>query len=108
MLSIYALGASPEEIRAAYNRNKGYQRPPYPRDVTVIHDMQDKKKFQEHLGDEKHYSNFLAFFQHEIDAKGVGAVLQDYVFAGDDRAETMLCRLFGGMYTDHSFPSLFS
>lgn len=58
--------------------------------------MHDKAKFQECFYKEKHYSNFLAFFQEEIDAKGVGDVLNEYVFAGDERAESMLSRLFGG------------
>lgn len=59
--------------------------------------MHDSTKFQGFLGKEKQYSNFLAFFQNAIDTKGVSQVLEEYLFAGDDRAETMLSRLFGGM-----------
>lgn len=58
--------------------------------------MHDKAKFQEYFYREEHFSNYLAFFQEEIDAKGVGDVLNEYVFAGDERAESMLSRLFGG------------
>jgi len=58
--------------------------------------MRDSTNFQNYLGKEKQYSNFLAFFQNAIDTKGVSQVLKEYLFAGDDRAETMLSRLFGG------------
>jgi hypothetical protein len=58
--------------------------------------MHDVAKFQECLGKEENYPNYLAFFQQEIDDKGVGGVLEEYIFAGDERAENMLCRLFGG------------
>lgn len=101
ILSIYALGAAPDEIRAAYKRNKSYQRPVYPSNESVIRDLHNTAKFQECLGKEENYPNFLAFFQHEIDAKGVGQVLREYVFARDERAETMLCRLYGGMHAFH-------
>lgn len=96
---MYAVGAKPEDIKAAYKRNQSYQKPIYPVDRDVVKGMHDKVKFQECFLNEKHYSNYLAFFQEEIDVKGVGDVLNEYVFAGDDRAESMLSRLFGGEYT---------
>lgn len=98
LLSIYALGAAPEDIKASYERNKTYQRPALPASQDVIQSMHDVAKFQQYFGKEEHYPNYLAFFQREIDAKGVGAVLGEYVFAGDERAESMICRLFGGKY----------
>jgi hypothetical protein len=100
---MYAVGAKPEDIRAAYRRNQSYQRPVYPVDRDVVNAMHDEVKFQEGLYNEKNYSNYLVFFQEEIDLKGVGDVLNEYVFAGDDRSESMLCRLFGGEYAIVSF-----
>ncbi|KAJ5165514.1 uncharacterized protein N7500_007344 [Penicillium coprophilum] len=97
LLSIYALGAAPEDIKACYERNKSYQRPALPTSQDVIQSMHDVAQFQEYFGKEEHYPNYLAFFQHEIDAKGVAEVLNIYVFAGDERAESMMCRLFGGL-----------
>ncbi|KAJ5873308.1 hypothetical protein N7455_003851 [Penicillium solitum] len=97
LLSIYALGAAPEDIKAGYERNKTYQRPALPANRDVIQSMHDIAKFQECFGKEEHYPNYLAFFQHEIDAKGVGEVLGEYVFAGDERAESMMCRMFAGL-----------
>ncbi|KAJ5191566.1 uncharacterized protein N7498_010551 [Penicillium cinerascens] len=97
ILSMYAVGAKPEDIKAAYKRNQTYQRPSYPVDRDVVKGMHDKAKFQEGFYNEKNYSNYLTFFQEEIDVKGVGDVLNEYLFAGDDRAESMLSRLFGGL-----------
>ncbi|KAJ5318023.1 hypothetical protein N7508_002531 [Penicillium antarcticum] len=97
LLSIYALGASPEHIKNAYNQNVSYQRPAKPVDPGVVQSMCEVDGFRAGLGMEKNYSNYLAFFQGEIDAKGVGDVLAEYLFAGDERAENMLCRLFGGL-----------
>ncbi|KAJ6110411.1 hypothetical protein N7486_002646 [Penicillium sp. IBT 16267x] len=97
ILTLYALGASPEEISAYYERNKSYQRPAQPINKDTIQAMYDRTNFQGYLGKEKQYSNFLAFFQNAIDTKGVSQVLEEYLFAGDDRAETMLSRLFGGL-----------
>ncbi|KAJ5947597.1 hypothetical protein N7466_000612 [Penicillium verhagenii] len=97
VLTLYALGASSDNIVAHYERNKSYQRPAYPIDKGIVQTMHDSVNFQSYLGKAKQYSNFLSFFQTAIDTKGVDLVLEEYIFAGDDRAETMLCRLFGGL-----------
>ena len=49
------------------------------------------------LGLREHYSNFLTYFQQEIDARGVEAVMNEYVFAGDEYADAMFFRLFAGL-----------
>ncbi|GIC90050.1 questin oxidase family protein [Aspergillus udagawae] len=96
ILTIYALGATPDEIRAAYGRNKTYQRPVMPTTQSVVESMHDKSQFQQHLGKEESYPNYLAFFQQEIEKKGVADVLNEYLFSGSECAESMLARLFGG------------
>lgn len=96
LLSIYALGGSPEDIRAAYERNQLYQRKAVPVNVEVVEKLNETGDFKEYLGKGKHYSNFLSFFQRQIDEKGVDAVLNEYVFAGNAQAENMLCRVWGG------------
>ncbi|KAH8434572.1 questin oxidase family protein [Aspergillus melleus] len=97
LLSIFALGATPEEIRDAYNRNKGYQRPALPADEAVIQSLYDKEGFKKYLGRDKNYPSYLAFFQQEIEKKGVEKVLNEYLFSGEDNAENLLARLFGGL-----------
>ncbi|KAL5048447.1 hypothetical protein BDW71DRAFT_177695 [Aspergillus fruticulosus] len=99
ILTLYALGASPAEIQAAYDRNKTYQRQALPMHEDVVQSLHQKDKFKEALGDEKNYPDFLEFFQREIDKKGVEAVLSEYLFKQfiDENAESMMARLFGGL-----------
>jgi hypothetical protein len=103
LLSIYALGGSPEDIRAAYERNQSYQRKAMPVNVEVVEKLNETGDFKEYLGKGKHYPNFLSFFQRQIEEKGVDAVLNEYVFAGNERAENMLCRVWGGASFHDSF-----
>lgn len=98
LLTIYALGASPEEVKTCYDRNKRYQRPALPANQDIVQSMHDVAKFKECSGKEENYPHYLAFFQQEIDAKGVPDVLNEYLFAEDERAESMMCRVFAGKY----------
>ncbi|KAJ5906668.1 Oxidoreductase ptaJ [Penicillium subrubescens] len=97
LLSIYALGGTPEDIRAAYERSQSYQRKAVPVNAEVVDKLNETGDFKEYLGKGKNYSNFLSFFQRQIDEKGVDAVLNEYVFAGNEQAENMLCRVWGGL-----------
>ncbi|KAL5355335.1 hypothetical protein BJX96DRAFT_47701 [Aspergillus floccosus] len=97
LLSIYALGATPAEIQDAYDRNKIYQRPAMPADERVIESLRNDASFEECLGKEENYPNFLTFFQREIDGKGVESVLNQYLFSGTGVAEQMFVRLFEGL-----------
>ncbi|GKZ19674.1 hypothetical protein AbraIFM66951_003702 [Aspergillus brasiliensis] len=99
ILSLYALGATPEQIQAAYEKNSSYQRPRLPVDEDVVRQMKEEQGFLKCLGQEKHYSNFLTFFQRQMEDHGVEWVLGQYLFS-DSRAEVaekMLGRLFGGL-----------
>ncbi|KAJ5754201.1 hypA-like protein [Penicillium manginii] len=97
MLTIWALGASPETIQLQYEREVKRQRPAYPRDEKVVASFSDKDEFMKYMFQEEHYSNYLAFFQREIAAKGVPAVMKDYLFGGDKLAESLLSRMFAGL-----------
>ncbi|KAF2736550.1 hypothetical protein EJ04DRAFT_562408 [Polyplosphaeria fusca] len=81
LLTIWALGASPLEIQRAYDRNQHYQLPHYHHDPSVALEMKDEDFFKECLGKTKYYSNYLQFFQEEIQQKGVGAVVNE-MFSG--------------------------
>ncbi|KAI5292019.1 hypothetical protein KEM55_008149, partial [Ascosphaera atra] len=96
LLSIYVLGASPEDVQRAYDTNASYQRPSKPVDQDFVKKIHDREEFRSHLGDRSKYSQYLAYFQTEIDARGVESVLQEYIFAQDELADDMLCRLFAG------------
>lgn len=58
--------------------------------------MKDPTHFQKFLGDERYYNDYLRFFQQEMETKGWQNVLNEYVFAGDERADGMLVRMFAG------------
>jgi hypothetical protein len=82
ILSIIALGASPEDVQRGYEY--------------VVKKLQNREFFRSHAGKRDNYSDFLVFFQREIDSKGVGPVMNEYLFAGDEFADEMLIRLFAG------------
>lgn len=96
LLTIYSLGATPDEIKRAFAENAGYQRSQYPVDKQHVQDMSDPEKFQGFLGKEEYFHDYEAFFRKEMEDKGWEAVLNQHVFARDDHADDMLVRMFAG------------
>lgn len=90
------MGATPAQLEKQYDLNAAYQRDPVKLEERIVLDMHDPEKFKKYLGDENYYHDFLVYFQEEIAAKGWEAVLDEYVFCGDKRADDMLVRMFGG------------
>lgn len=96
VLTIFALGATKEEIQKAYDINKDYQRPQYPVREKVVHDLSDKATFAKYLGQQEYFSDYEAFFQKEIDANGWEVVLNEHLFARDEHADVLLVRMYAG------------
>ena len=96
LLTIYSLAATPAQIQKHYDENQDYQRPPQPIEAAIVKGMEDPSQFTKYLGKERYYNDYLRFFQSEMDKKGWQQVLNEYVFAGDDRADDMLARMFAG------------
>lgn len=96
LLTLFALNATPAEIQKAYDANASYQRASVPLKASIVDDMHVPDRFKTYLGKEKYYHDFLVFFQREIEAKSWQAVLNEYVFAGDARADDMLVRMYAG------------
>ena len=96
ILTLYALGASDEEIRKAYNAHREVQRSPGEPKPDVAKDLQDRSQWAKHFGDFENYIDFLEFFQAEIDQNGVADTIQQHVFGSDEAADGMLKRLFAG------------
>ena len=96
LLTLYGLGASPSVIEEQYKHNASYQRPPGQLDLSIVEDMSDPMKFKKYLGKGQYHRDFLIYFQNEIEKKGWENVLNEYFFAGDERADDMLVRLYGG------------
>lgn len=90
------LGASAEELQMVYDRESSYQRRRYPIDEEIIAAMTDRTKFKTYLSQQPQYSNFLLFFQRELEAKGVKATLEEHMFAGDEHANRILALFYGG------------
>ena len=98
LLTLFALGATPQQIQQAFDSNQSHQRPQYPVDKRVVQSMADREKFKEFLGNEKYFHDYEMYFRKEIDEKGWQAVLNEHLFAGDDHAERLLTRMFAGFY----------
>jgi hypothetical protein len=96
LLTLYALAATESQVQRQYDDNKTYQRPSQPLEESIVERMQDSSQFQKYLGRERYYNDYLRFFQREMDNKGWQKVLNDHVFAGDERADDMLARMFAG------------
>lgn len=96
LLTIYALGATKQEIQKAYDINKDYQRPQKPAEEKVVHDLSEKSSFPKYLGQGEHFHDYEVFFQREIEAKGWEAVLNEHLFAGDEHADALFVRMYAG------------
>ncbi len=95
LLAIWALGGSPDEIQAMWDYNISYQAPLEPIVADLI-DLKDPVRFKECIGKDECYYDFLRFFEDEVAEKGVPAVVNEYVFKGDERADDIFCRMFTG------------
>lgn len=98
LLALWALGASPEQIQEMFDYNTPYQVSIRQPDVMgVAHvDMADAVVFDECLGKNESYADYLQFFENEIAKKGMQAVVKEYVLKGDERANDIFCRMFTG------------
>jgi len=96
LLTIFALGANPQQIQKAFDDNKVIQRPQFPVEKRNVQDMADKAKFKEFLGKEQYFHDYEIFFRKQIEEKGWEQVLNEQLFAKDEHAERMLARMFAG------------
>lgn len=100
LLTVFALGASPEQIQRHYDSNASYQRPPVAihRDL-IDHKLGDPQEFRKYLGDEKYYRDYLIFFRKEMERLpgGYKDVVNEYLLKGDERADDLLGRCYNGI-----------
>ncbi|KAJ0388076.1 hypothetical protein COL922a_001059 [Colletotrichum nupharicola] len=96
LLALYGTGADSDALQLAWKDNANYQRPAKDPRNGVADELHDWDKAQKYLGREKHYPDFLLFFQREIEKKGWEETLNEYLFKGDARAEDMFQRMFAG------------
>lgn len=96
LLTLYGLGAPASVIEKQYQHNASYQRPNYPVQERNVEDMSNPEHFQKYLGEEQYYQDFLKFWQSEMEKKGWENVLNEYLFAGGERADDLLTRMYAG------------
>ncbi|KAB8203765.1 hypothetical protein BDV34DRAFT_236260 [Aspergillus parasiticus] len=96
VLTLWALGATPDEMQAAYDFNKPFQLLTYYNDPSVNIKLRDPEFFRQGLGNFELYGDYVRFFQAEVAAKGTQTVLHDYLFKRDTLTEDLLARLFSG------------
>ncbi|GAW16844.1 hypothetical protein ANO14919_062870 [Xylariales sp. No.14919] len=94
LLALYGIGAPPDAIQKGYDDNANYQRSVYEVHKDQVEELKDFDKAKKKLGKEEYYTDFLVFYQNEIDEKGWQAVLTEHLFKGDERSEDMLVRMF--------------
>jgi hypothetical protein len=84
-------------IEKQYKHNVSYQRLNMQVEERIVEDMSDPEHFQKYLGKEKYYIDFLVFWQSEMEKKGWENVLNEYIFAGSEKADDLLTRMYAGM-----------
>ncbi|OAA51985.1 hypothetical protein NOR_00578 [Metarhizium rileyi] len=92
-------GASPSTIQAAYDANKTYQAAYIPARPSVVAELQGDwpAHAPKYLGRDSHYSDFLKFFQDEIDQRGWEAVVNEFLCADTPKSRDLVQRLFSGV-----------
>lgn len=98
LLTILALGASPQDLQDRYDDGVPIQRAIPDVDHALVENLADAETFYNTLGQITQYHTFLEFFKREIAAKGWKEVLQEYVFARTKIADAMLARMYEGAY----------
>ena len=98
LLSLYGTGASAQALQKAFDENSEYMMPAQATHSSVLEELRAdwKTAAPKYFSKGKHFSDFFAFFQEEIEKKGYEQVLLEYVFKGDEIAEVVYARLFAG------------
>ena len=98
VLTKLALGASPSELKLSFEDNLPGQRPKPDLDNQIVREMLDEGKFYKRLGQIDQYTNFLVFFEQQIEKKGWRAVINEYCFSRTRNADALLARLYDGAF----------
>lgn len=99
LLTLYSTGASASTLQAAYDANKTYQLAHIPIRPNIVTDLQTDwpTHAPTYLGHGKYYSDFLKFFQLEIDKHGWEAVINEFLCQDTPKALDIVQRLFSGV-----------
>jgi hypothetical protein len=98
LLSVLAMGGGPQQLTRAYDDSETLRRPVPPVLNQTVKNLSDSKLFVESTVNRSEYTNFLVFFEQEIEAKGWQAVVNEYLFSRTPVAEAMFAQLYEGLY----------
>ncbi|KAK9785037.1 putative Baeyer-Villiger oxidase [Seiridium cardinale] len=93
-----ALGATPSQLRTAFDDDLPTQRGIPPLDKAMVENLKDDVFFYQCTTKINHYTNFLVFFERQIANKGWQAVVNQYVFSKSRIAEALLPLMYDGAY----------
>lgn len=68
----------------------------FPKPRNFEYDLSNTDVFLKCMTKPAYYIHFLNSFKREIASKGMGEVMKEYVFKGDERANRILTRLYDG------------
>lgn len=98
LLTIYALGADPEQLNQAFEDNKGYQRRLLPIKERNVEKMSDPDAYKKFLNKPQYFHDFVEYFREQIEQKGWEATVNEHIFAPDAHGESLMTRMFAGMF----------
>ncbi|KAK7697817.1 hypothetical protein SLS64_013149 [Diaporthe eres] len=98
VLTRLAIGANSADLESGYVDNNRDRRPMPPLDENVIRELESDDGFYRHLGQLPDYTNYMVFFEREIERKGWKEVIQEYCFARTRNADVLLARMFDGAF----------
>ncbi|KYK56790.1 HypA protein [Drechmeria coniospora] len=98
LLALYGTGATPAHLQTAFDTNASYQIKAMKQHPAALAELRSDWSAHAHkyLGLGKHYSDFLAFFQSEIQQRGWQAVVKEFLFDDTPKGVDMLGRLYSG------------
>ena len=98
ILTLWALGATPELLVSHQQRNAQYQRPAFNVAISLVQDLEDASIFKKCLGQEVHFRTFEEFFLGQIKKYGYEDTIQKYLVGRSEVADAMHCHLYMGTY----------
>ena len=96
LLTAYALGAKPDEIQTAFDKNVGYQRPRLPVDEGLVKKLSDERYFKSLKDNDTYFNDYTVFFQRKFERQGWQEVVNHYLFSRSELADDLLVGLFAG------------
>ncbi|KAH8589378.1 hypothetical protein B0O99DRAFT_637117 [Bisporella sp. PMI_857] len=98
LLTVLALGATPQELQDRYDDGTPIQRAIPEIDTALLEKLDDDDILYKNIGEITQYHTFLEFFKRKIAASSWKEVILKYVFARTKVADELLARMYEGAY----------